>query len=102
MNALRTFAVGPKASEPLPLAASGRVTVSDAVQIAVADPAPVADPQLDAALRSRTGARPPQDATRLDEARLAFEKMLTYANHVGLYAGQMSRAGQQQGTSPGR
>ena len=25
-------------------------------------------------------------AGRLDEARLAFEKMLTYANHLGLYA----------------
>jgi pentatricopeptide repeat protein len=31
----------------------------------------------------------------LDEARLAFEKMLTDASHVGLYAGQISRAGQQ-------
>jgi len=37
---------------------------------------------------------------RLDEARLAFEKMLTYANHVGLYAGQISRAGEQQGNFP--
>lgn len=26
--------------------------------------------------------------------------MLTYANHVGLYAGQISRAGQQQGNFP--
>ena len=33
----------------------------------------------------------------LEEARLAFEKMLTHANHVGLYAGQISRAGQRQG-----
>jgi GH15 family glucan-1,4-alpha-glucosidase len=39
-------------------------------------------------------------AGRLDEARLAFEKMLTYANHVGLYAEQISRAGQQQGSFP--
>jgi pentatricopeptide repeat protein len=39
-------------------------------------------------------------AGRLDEARLAFEKMLTYANHVGLYAEQISRAGQQQGNFP--
>jgi hypothetical protein len=39
---------------------------------------------------------------RLDEARLAFEKMLTYANHVGLYAEQISRAGQQQGNFPRR
>jgi hypothetical protein len=37
---------------------------------------------------------------RLDEARLAFEKMLTYANHVGLHAEQSSRAGQQQGELP--
>ena len=39
-------------------------------------------------------------AGRLDEARLAFEKMLTYANHVGLYAEQISRAGEQQGNFP--
>lgn len=32
--------------------------------------------------------------------KLAFEKVLTYANHVGLYAGQISRAGQQQGNFP--
>ena len=35
-------------------------------------------------------------AGRLEEARLAFEKMLTYANHLGLYAEQISRAGQQK------
>ena len=34
------------------------------------------------------------------EARLAFEKMLTYANHVGLYAEQIGRAGQPQGNFP--
>jgi GH15 family glucan-1,4-alpha-glucosidase len=39
-------------------------------------------------------------AGRLDEARLAFEKMLTYANHVGLYAEQISRTGEQQGNFP--
>jgi GH15 family glucan-1,4-alpha-glucosidase len=39
-------------------------------------------------------------AGRLDEARLAFEKMLTYANHVGLYAEQVSRTGEQQGNFP--
>jgi GH15 family glucan-1,4-alpha-glucosidase len=39
-------------------------------------------------------------AGRLEEARLAFEKMLTHANHVGLYAEQISRAGQQQGNFP--
>ena len=39
-------------------------------------------------------------AGRLDEARLAFEKMLTYANHLGLYAEQISRTGEQQGNFP--
>ena len=40
----------------------------------------------------------PQES--LEEARLAFEKMLTYANHLGLYAEQISRTGEQQGNSP--
>jgi GH15 family glucan-1,4-alpha-glucosidase len=39
-------------------------------------------------------------AGRLDDARLAFEKMLTYANHVGLFAEQISRTGEQQGNFP--
>ena len=39
-------------------------------------------------------------AGRLEEARLAFEKMLTHANHVGLYAEQISRTGEQQGNFP--
>jgi GH15 family glucan-1,4-alpha-glucosidase len=39
-------------------------------------------------------------AGRLEEARLAFEKMLTYANHLGLYAEQISRTGEQQGNFP--
>jgi GH15 family glucan-1,4-alpha-glucosidase len=39
-------------------------------------------------------------AGRLDEARIAFEKMLTYANHVGLYAEQIGRTGEQQGNFP--
>jgi pentatricopeptide repeat protein len=33
-------------------------------------------------------------AGRLEEARLAFEKMLTYANHVGLYSEQMGPSGE--------
>ncbi len=37
---------------------------------------------------------------RIDEARLAFEKMLTYANHLGLYAEQISQTGEQQGNFP--
>ncbi len=39
-------------------------------------------------------------AGRIDEARLAFEKMLTYANHLGLYAEEISRTGEQQGNFP--
>ena len=39
-------------------------------------------------------------AGRLDEARLAFEKMLTYANHLGLYAEQIGLSGEQLGNFP--
>ncbi len=39
-------------------------------------------------------------AGRLEEARLAFEKMLTYANHLGMYAAQISVTGEQQGNFP--
>ncbi|KIZ16752.1 glycoside hydrolase family 15 protein [Streptomyces natalensis] len=39
-------------------------------------------------------------AGRLDEARLAFEKMLTYANHVGLFAEEISHTGEQLGNFP--
>ncbi|MGH3508375.1 MAG: glycoside hydrolase family 15 protein, partial [Nocardioidaceae bacterium] len=39
-------------------------------------------------------------ARRLDEARLAFEKMLTYANHVGLYAEEIGPTGEQLGNFP--
>jgi GH15 family glucan-1,4-alpha-glucosidase len=39
-------------------------------------------------------------AGRVDEARLAFEKMLTYANHVGLYAEQLGPTGEQLGNFP--
>jgi GH15 family glucan-1,4-alpha-glucosidase len=39
-------------------------------------------------------------AGRLDEARLAFEKMLTYANHVGLYAEEIGATGEQLGNFP--
>jgi GH15 family glucan-1,4-alpha-glucosidase len=37
---------------------------------------------------------------RLDEARLTFEKMLTYANHVGLYAEEIGPTGEQLGNFP--
>jgi GH15 family glucan-1,4-alpha-glucosidase len=40
------------------------------------------------------------DAGRLDEARYAFEKMLTYGNHVGLYAEEIDPAGLQLGNFP--
>ncbi|MET8948198.1 glycoside hydrolase family 15 protein [Streptomyces sp. NPDC004542] len=39
-------------------------------------------------------------AGRLEEGRLAFEKMLTYANHLGLYAEEIGRTGEQQGNFP--
>ncbi|MFD7440782.1 glycoside hydrolase family 15 protein [Streptomyces sp. NPDC059909] len=39
-------------------------------------------------------------AGRKDEARLAFEKMLTYGNHLGLYAEEIGRTGEQIGNFP--
>ena len=39
-------------------------------------------------------------AGRLDEARLAFEKMLTYANHLGLYAEEIGPTGEPLGNFP--
>jgi GH15 family glucan-1,4-alpha-glucosidase len=37
---------------------------------------------------------------RLEQARLAFEKMFTYANHVGLYAEEIGLTGEQLGNFP--
>jgi GH15 family glucan-1,4-alpha-glucosidase len=37
---------------------------------------------------------------RLREARFLFEKMLTYANHLGLYAEEIGLAGQSLGNFP--
>ena len=37
---------------------------------------------------------------RLDDARLTFEKMLTYANHLGLYAEEIGLTGEQLGNFP--
>jgi pentatricopeptide repeat protein len=39
-------------------------------------------------------------AGRLEEARLVFDKMLTYSNHLGLYAEQIGPAGDQLGNFP--
>src|SRR5260370_28328936 len=39
-------------------------------------------------------------AGRLDEARFIYEKMLTYANHLGLYAEQTGRSGEALGNFP--
>lgn len=40
------------------------------------------------------------EAGRLDEAQYAFEKMLTYGNHVGLFAEEIDPAGLQLGNFP--
>ncbi|MEU4650391.1 glycoside hydrolase family 15 protein [Nocardia fluminea] len=37
---------------------------------------------------------------RLQQARYAFEKMLTYANHVGLFAEEIGPSGEQLGNFP--
>jgi GH15 family glucan-1,4-alpha-glucosidase len=39
-------------------------------------------------------------AGRLDQARLAFEKMLTYANHLGLYSEEIGPRGELLGNFP--
>jgi pentatricopeptide repeat protein len=39
-------------------------------------------------------------AGRLDDARLVFEKMLTYANHVGLFSEEIALTGEQIGNFP--
>jgi GH15 family glucan-1,4-alpha-glucosidase len=39
-------------------------------------------------------------AGRLSQARQTFEKMLTYANHVGLYAEEIGRSGEALGNFP--
>jgi pentatricopeptide repeat protein len=39
-------------------------------------------------------------AGRLDDARLVFEKMLTFANHVGLYSEEIALNGEQLGNFP--
>ncbi len=37
---------------------------------------------------------------RIDDARLVFEKMLTYSNHVGLFAEEIGNTGEQLGNFP--
>ena len=39
-------------------------------------------------------------AGRVDESRQAFEKMLTYANHVGLFSEEIALNGEQIGNFP--
>ena len=39
-------------------------------------------------------------AGRVEEARLAFEKMLTYANHLGLYSEEIGLTGEALGNFP--
>jgi pentatricopeptide repeat protein len=39
-------------------------------------------------------------AGRLEDARLVFEKMLTYANHLGLYSEEIALTGEQIGNFP--
>jgi GH15 family glucan-1,4-alpha-glucosidase len=40
------------------------------------------------------------DPARLDDARLLFEQMLGYANHLGLYAEQSGNSGEALGNFP--
>jgi GH15 family glucan-1,4-alpha-glucosidase len=39
-------------------------------------------------------------AGRVTEARMAFEKMLTFANHLGLYSEEIGPSGEQLGNFP--
>ena len=39
-------------------------------------------------------------AGRIDEARLIFEQMLSYANHLGLYAEEIGPSGEALGNFP--
>ena len=39
-------------------------------------------------------------AGRVDDSRQAFEKMLTYANHVGLFSEEIALTGEQIGNFP--
>jgi GH15 family glucan-1,4-alpha-glucosidase len=40
------------------------------------------------------------DSSRLDAARMMFDRMLGYANHLGLFAEQISRSGEALGNFP--
>ena len=40
------------------------------------------------------------DKTRLESARLTFEKMLGYANHLGIYSEQSGNSGEALGNFP--
>jgi GH15 family glucan-1,4-alpha-glucosidase len=40
------------------------------------------------------------ESGRVDKARITFEKMLTYANHLGLYSEEIALTGEQIGNFP--
>ena len=50
-------------------------------------------------VRSSTST-PLAQSGRLDDARLTFSKMLTYANHLGLYSEEIDSTGEQIGNFP--
>jgi len=54
--------------------------------------------EIDDAVRAATAGETP--LYRLDEARIAFEKMLTYANHLGLYSEEIGPTGEALGNFP--
>jgi GH15 family glucan-1,4-alpha-glucosidase len=49
---------------------------------------------------ARSGSSKRSRAGRLDEARLIFEQMLSYANRVGLYAEEIGPSGEALGNFP--
>ncbi|GAA1256792.1 glycoside hydrolase family 15 protein [Sphaerisporangium rubeum] len=85
------------------LDALGRVLVSDSLVYrydAQASPDGLTGPEGTFSICSFWYVEALTRAGRVDEARLAFEKMLTYANHVGLYAEEIGHTGEQLGNFP--
>ena len=52
------------------------------------------------AVRAMSGLPPLATGYRAEEARFIFEKMLTYANHLGLYAEETGPCGEALGNFP--